>query len=110
MNNYERKYSEDGALVAALYSPGYGSGWSTWCDDHHKEQLIFDKRLVEAALSGVTDIEPLVKEIFGNSYVCTGGWGDIQVAWLERGERFIIKELDGSESIRSLGKPEYYTA
>lgn len=110
MNTYERKYSEDSKTVAVLYSPGYGAGWSTWANDRHREQMLFDKRLVEAAFSGVADIKPLIEEIFEGSYVYTGGWKNIRVAWVEKGERFYIEEYDGSERIIAFSEADYYTA
>ncbi len=71
MSSYERKYSEDGSKVAVLYSPGFGAGWSTWARQH-KEQMLFDKRFVEAAIAGIKDIEPMTKEIFGEDHPYLG--------------------------------------
>ena len=97
--------------VAVLISPGYGAGWSTWCDDNQRETALFDKRLVEAVEAGVEDIEPLAKEIFGDSnYFYCGGWRDIKIIWLPIGTRFRIDEYDGSETLRTLDSYETFVA
>lgn len=96
---YERKYSEDGEDVAVLYSPGYGAGWSTWDTSGNSEQMLFDKRLVEAALVGVKHIEPLAEEIFGEDTPYLSGWSSVRVCWIKEGKKFFIREYDGSESI-----------
>lgn len=109
MSTYERKYSECGNYVIILYSPGFGAGWSTWATQH-AEQMLFDKRFVEAAIAGVKDIEPLAKEIFGEDYPYLGGWEQIRILWMPIGSKFIVEEYDGSESVKELPKLTYYTA
>lgn len=86
--------------VAVLISPGFGAGWSTWGDDEQRDAALFDARFVAAAEAGVTDIDPLVKEVFGDEYFHTEGWGDIAIAWLPVGTAFTVEEYDGSESLR----------
>lgn len=107
------KVIRDG-MVAVLYSPGYGAGWSTWAhNDDIAKFLTFDRRLVAAAERNATsdEVEELLADIFGpDTYVGTSGWSKIKIAWVEKGQRFQIAEYDGSESIRSHNPNDYYTA
>lgn len=86
--------------VAVLISPGFGAGWSTWVGHENREAALFDRRFVEAAEAGVTNIEPIAKAVFGDEHAYTGGWRDIKIEWLDQGERFCVEEYDGSESLR----------
>ena len=107
------KVIRDG-MVAVLYSPGYGAGWSTWAhNDDIAKFITFDRRLVAAAERNATgdEVEELLADIFGpDTYVGTGGWSQIQIAWVKKGQRFQIAEYDGSESIRSHNPNDYHTA
>jgi len=107
------KVIRDG-MVAVLYSPGYGAGWSTWAhNDDIAKFITFDRRLVAAAERNAAgdEVEELLSDIFGpDTYVGTGGWDQIKIAWVEKGQRFHITEYDGSESIRSHNPNDYYTA
>lgn len=89
-------------LVAVLYSPGYGAGWSTWAPNKLSTQLIFDKRLVELKLKGHgTDAgKELLDQLFPDTYISLLGWSDVEVAWVAEEDRFIIQEYDGFETIR----------
>lgn len=107
---YDKMFNEDASCVAVLYSPGFGAGWSSWANEDMGEQLAMDKRLVQAALDDVKDIDPLVEEIFGDKYVCTLGWSNIQVEWLPVGVQFQIREYDGAESVVSARQMYLYTA
>jgi hypothetical protein len=107
------KVIRDG-MVAVLYSPGFGAGWSTW---QHEEELkafvMFDRRLVEAAERGASydEVEEMLEELFGTEfYISTSGWSDIEVAWLPVGTRFEITEYDGAEGIRVFDESEYFVA
>ena len=107
------KVIRDG-MVAVLYSPGYGAGWSTWThDDELRKFVTFDRRLVAAAERNATgdEVEELLTDILGpDTYVTTGGWDKIKLAWIEQGDVFQIVEYDGSESIRFYDSNDYYTA
>lgn len=84
-------------LVAVLYSPGYGAGWSTWCGDHAFSMCV-DKELAEAVDAG-----DLVKaaEIAERKYAAyTGGASSLKIEWVPEGTAFKIDEYDGSENIR----------
>jgi len=89
--------------VAILYSPGYGAGWSSWAHEPGvAEFLLFDRRLVEAAKAEATqdEVEAFLATIFGaDQYIGTGGWDQIETAWVKQGSLFLISEYDGFESI-----------
>jgi hypothetical protein len=88
--------------VAVLYSPGYGSGWSTWNEDH--PAILFDPTLVEyvrtecKSMSRVDMIEYLMDTYPGIYF--GSGFDDLAIEWIPQGTRFKITEYDGSESIQ----------
>lgn len=107
--NMTDRYMKDGK-VAVLISYGYGAGWSSWNRDH--PQLAFDPTIVEMVLKHnelegddrIDDIDRFMQEL--DSYVevnypgtFTGGAYDLDVMWLNPGEKFKITEYDGYESI-----------
>jgi hypothetical protein len=88
-------------LIAVLYSPGYGSGWSTWNDNKYREFLLHDEKLVELVENKQHDkIEEYVKSVYPGEYVCVLGAYQLQVDWVSPGTQFRIEEYDGSESIK----------
>lgn len=107
------KVIRDG-MVAVLYSPGFGAGWSTWQHEEKlKEFVLFDRRLVEAAerWASYDEVDDMLEELFGTEfYISTSGWDDIKVAWLPVGTRFEITEYDGAEGIRVFDVFEYFVA
>ena len=105
------KMEKDG-MVAFLYSPGYGAGWSTWADSKHKELALFDKGLIQLALDGADAeaVENYLKSKMGDDYFYTGGWRDIKVEWVSKGTSFVIDEYDGNESYQIYGEVERYVA
>lgn len=108
------KVIRDG-MVAVLYSPGFGAGWSTWQhEDGIGEFVMFDRKLVEAAERGALhdEVEEMLEELFFGSgiYISTSGWSDVVIAWLPVGTRFEITEYDGAEGIRIFDESEYFVA
>ena len=99
----------ENGLVAVLYSPGYGAGWSTWAHDGNEDAMAMDRELVDAFLEGgVNALVKVTEQKYPDNY--TGGADDIKVAWLPVGTRFEIHEYDGSESIRTLDSLPFLTA
>lgn len=89
-------------LVAVLYSPGYGAGWSTWNDDKYREFLLHDEKLVDMVEFNQQDkIEEYVKSVYPDEYVCVNGADQLCVSWVLPGTQFRIEEYDGSESMVS---------
>ena len=95
------KLIRDG-LVAVLYTPGYGAGWSTWSDPDFAEFLLYDRRLVELAERAASDqeVKDLLSSLFGpDKHIYTGGWDQIEIDWMPEGTNFRINEYDGYETI-----------
>jgi len=64
------KLEKDG-MIAIVYSPGYGAGWSTW-DYVDPELLCTDSEIAQAVLDGDTDkAEQIAKSKVKDVY--TGG-------------------------------------
>ena len=92
------KYIQDNK-AAILYSPGFGAGWSTW----DKEEISYDKRIVEKFLAGADEKEmkSFLNEI-GYKDVYMGGYKQLKIKWLPVGTKYIIYEYDGNESIQTI--------
>jgi hypothetical protein len=91
------KFIVDGK-VAVLYSPGWGAGWWTWNTDN--TECLFDTEIVQMVIDGAShkEIEKIAKEKWPKGY--WGGADDLTVEWLPIGQRFMIEEYDGNESLR----------
>jgi hypothetical protein len=86
----------DNGKVAVLYSPGFGSGWSTW--NRGVPGLVFDPAIVKFVENDQwAELTTYVTLKYPGVY--TGGMKDLAVAWLSVGTEFRIKEYDGAESI-----------
>lgn len=111
------KYKKDGK-IAILYSPGYGAGFSTWCQKKEQEKLIlFDPDIVELVLKRDLEHEKLDKYNRGieqelniklmkdvnrallTKYGIETLADSLEVMWLNEGELFYVQEYDGNESI-----------
>jgi hypothetical protein len=109
-----RTYNEEG-LVAVLYSPGFGAGWSTWWygeGDLSSEFMTFDPGLVQLAERNATEaeVEKYLRNLFPDQEPYLGGWERITIHWVPLGTRFTIREYDGSEHIEYLDKIVGFTA
>lgn len=97
-----QRYINQCGQVGVLYSPGYGAGWSSWVGGEEVEFALFDRELVRLAMSRATESEvrAYLESVFGPDGVFyTGGWDQIQIAWMEPGVKFRIEEYDGCESV-----------
>jgi len=83
--------------VAVLYSPGFGSGWSTWMLN---TQTIFHPKIVDLVESGENDkiTEKLMEDLFGEP-LYAGGAESLEICWLPEGTEFCITEYDGNENV-----------
>jgi hypothetical protein len=90
-------------MVAVLYSPGFGAGWSTWAGESQKEWALFSPEVVAwvegGKVGGVMAVEAIVKTKFGESYFYCGGAEDLEIEWLPEGAVFRVEEYDGNEGI-----------
>lgn len=94
----ERYYNENNEL-GVLYSPDYGSGWSSW----NSPELAYDKRIVEYWLNKHPNAQKMKMHLerIGYHDVWMGGYNDLKIAWIPKGTMFYIHEYDGSESIET---------
>lgn len=90
-------------LVGVLYSPGHGSGWSTW-NQRYKNELIFDPGIVTILESETWTKQQKIERMI--SYcnlrypnVHLGGIDNLCVMWLPTGTEFLITEQDGAEDV-----------
>lgn len=93
------KMVRDG-MVAILYSPGFGAGWSSW----GQPWMATDKRLVETFEAGahVGDVaEQIAAAEHDSDYICVLAANELALKWLPVGTRYFIDEYDGSESVRT---------
>ena len=107
---------EKGDDIAILLSPSYGAGWSTW----NYSELAYDKRVVEFWIEHHEDVDYINALSYPNIYsnsseirmaanrlfgswgyedIYWGGFEDIKLTWIRKGEVYRIVEYDGSEHI-----------
>ena len=123
--DYSKLVTSDGR-VAVLYSPGYGSGWSTHYYKN-KHQLIFDSRIILYVLSSqfqsYFDENATREELFrkyhrlmlsvfpdAEEIPSLDAFKQLSVAYLPLNTMFRINEYDGSESIEEYNPDLYFVA
>lgn len=84
-----------GGLVAVLYSPGYGAGWSTW-EGEYEEEILYSPEAV-AWVEGGKEGDLVLPEHLSDVYM--GGADQLEIKWLPEGTAFQIDEYDGWESL-----------
>lgn len=99
-----KKVIRDG-MVAVLYSPDFGAGWSTWNKEH--SECLFDPEVVAWVEDGKQGSVPT--QHYGE-YFYDCGAGDLRIAWIEQGTLFRVEEYDGHESIVFAEDYEWFTA
>lgn len=87
-------------LVAVLYSPGFGAGWSTWSTEH-SQRIVFDPFIVDLMTKADEDWKQKVEAYCIVKYpdMYLGGLDDLVIEWVPVGTEFKIDEYDGNESI-----------
>ncbi len=102
------KVIRDG-LVAVLYSPGFGAGWSTWADTEIRQDVLFDPgAVVLVEQEQWEELEVYITLKYPSLY--TGGLRDLKIEWLPEGTQFIVDEYDGNESIQKRDTTDWFTA
>jgi hypothetical protein len=97
------RYIRDGQ-VAVLVSPGFGAGWSTWCEFDDRKAVTFDPWIVDILLSDQYNRKEKIDRIYAHCAVkypdmYMGGVSDLTVKWVPQGSLFRVAEYDGSETI-----------
>lgn len=110
------KVIRDG-LVAVIYSPGYGAGWSTWAEHPERDLLLFEPDIVQLVLDrdagDITTTEfldqvDMIWQLKQYESYCSPD--KLCVVWLPVGTKFRINEYDGSESIMLQQDDVWHTA
>jgi len=96
-------------LVAVLYSPGFGAGWSTWASSDIREQILFDPGLVDLVENEKWE-EAQAYATLKYPEFYAGGLEDLQIKWIPQGTQFQITEHDGYESIETRDSIDWITA
>ena len=104
-------------LVAVLYSPGYGAGWSTWAEESERDLLLFEPDVVHLVLdrdAGVISSTEFLEQVDMiwqlKQYESYCSPDKLCVVWLPVGTKFRINEYDGSESIMLQQDDIWHTA
>lgn len=103
--------------VGILFSPGFGAGWYTW---HGVDALLRDPEVVhlvecrskapEQERQYYTEkIIEYCENTYGTDYYY-GGADDLDIEWIELGDKFRITEYDGSEGIEYLTESRWMEA
>jgi hypothetical protein len=103
------KIVRDG-LVAVLYSPGHGAGWSTWNQEYSTEELIFDPGLVDLVLTSKEQEEIVVYATLKWPDAYMGGIDNLDVKWVPVGTKFQIGEYDGHENVIVFDEEDWFIA
>ena len=108
----ENRVIRDGC-VAVLYSPGFGAGWSTWVHTEGMDvKAMYDPEIVQWVLDGKPEnhFDDNYFNVNYDAYFYTGGMRQLEVAWIPLGQKFIIREYDGSEDIETVDSIDWYIA
>lgn len=102
MSDTIEKHENESGQVGVIVSCGFGAGWSTWADGN-SEYYCMDSALVGMKLRGALacEVESHVKKVTGGTPFMAG-WDSAEVVWIDKGTRFVIDMIDGSESLRTL--------
>ena len=102
------KVVRDG-MVAVLYSPGHGAGWSTWARPEIRQDIVFDPAIVGLVeQEKFEELEAFVALKYPGLF--TGGLEQLQIRWVTEGLQFRITDYDGNESIEFRNNIDWYTA
>lgn len=91
--------------VAVAISPGHGAGWTTW----NSKISPFEPKVIEMIEGGKRAgiNEEWCREELGLPNVYCGGAEDLEIEWLDVGEKFSINDEDGHESLYIASKLEH---
>ena len=103
------KYVVNGKY-AVIVHPGFGAGFSTWCDgvEAHNYRFIkylFDKGYVKnnkikVPRDKLKECESYLYSIIKkDGYVYIGGLNNSNIVWVDLDDDYIIEEYDGYESL-----------
>ena len=101
----EKKVIRQGKVAVAV-SHGFGAGWVTW---NIGKISPFEPKVIAMIEAGKqNEINPeWCEEVLGIEGAYTGGASELEIEWVDEGERFSIDEYDGSESLYVASKLTY---
>ena len=111
------KYEKDG-MVAVLYRPNFGAGWSTW-NPEYAEILLFHPLLVEPVdqyeqnLITQHQLQEKIRfalTMLGLDDIYSGTIADLRIFWMRPGSLFRIDEYDGNETVVLHNEQQWITA
>ena len=94
-----------------LVSPGYGAGWSSWCEDHKAAQFVAEyEPIIEFLDNGgkknsrkfdklIDDLQDIVKEKYDVDFYA-GGTTGLEVRWVNGPYRIV--DYDGAEKVEEM--------
>lgn len=102
---------ERNGKTAVIYSPGYGSGWSSW-NPQHCPKMLFDPEIVRLLeMPPVKEVLRTLERYISETYPAVFCPVDqLRIYWAPTGEAFEIEVFDGYERVIELGKPEHWIA
>lgn len=112
------KYVTTDNQTLVMYSPGYGSGWSTW-NRKYTKYFLFDIRIIDYISKkkyikefSDEEVKIFIKELFNINYYddlpCLGGFWQLEIKLIPKNTMFKIREYDGSESIEIFNEKTYF--
>lgn len=95
--------------VAVLVSRGWGAGWYSW---HGITELLYDPHIVNLLLNEPGDVQDAIVKYCEQRYQDHGfgGVDGLTVVWIPVGEKFVIDEYDGAESVQLQSEMQWLTA
>lgn len=92
------RYVNEKGQIAVVYSPGFGSGWSTWTTGLSPLDPVIAMLVHEGRTSEITE-ELMTQLGFPDAYLGSNV-EDLVIEWVTPGAVFRIHEYDGSESVQ----------
>ena len=103
--------NENGEFTAVLFSPDFGSGYSTWGYGDPMDGKVIGEILKELEKSGVFNPNEVDDETDFDVSAFMPDFSDILIlTFIPVGKMFRINEYDGAESIEYYSPDDYYTA
>ena len=100
------RYIREGR-VAVLYSPTFGSGWSTWNPEY--PDMIFDPGMAQLIEQGRMDAAMTYAQLKWPD-ACLEGVDTLSIRWLLLDTKFRISEHDGNEDVEILEEIKWLVA
>lgn len=100
------KYYNNKEELGVLISPGWGAGWSTWNEEgEEKYAIALDKRVIDFWMNHQYDKENYEMQDFlksiGYNNIYMGGYEQLELVFVPKGQMFCIHEYDGFETIET---------